>query len=376
MARRSERRRRRRRMPAHRPESRAAGSPESRRRSRSPHRQSGGSACRRIALPTVAPGLPSGHRPDAMPLRRPSSPRRPSESRGAFFPACAKGSTFSIVGRIDPRPRGRCMGFLVNPGCPILAERTGRMDQDLEELVARASDPRWIPAIYNYCDRRCARCRFSDRCFAFNEEAREGNAPEDIVDVVSGSLDRTLRLVRAYAEREAIDLDAITETATTEEVSSRDAVYGGPARRRGARIRNREWQTAGRARNAARDPGEGRRPRTRCDSLQWLSTMIAPKICRALTGLIDPSVAGGASHAKRRTRVSEDCAADDRRVACRMACASTKFGRAPTRFADAGLARRCSNASTRSSAERIPRAMEFVRPGFDEPAPGTFGRGA
>jgi hypothetical protein len=24
------------------------------------------------------------------------------------------------------------------------------------------------------------------------------------------------------------------------------------------------------------------------DSLQWLSTMIAPKICRALTGLIDP----------------------------------------------------------------------------------------
>ena len=125
MARGGERRRRRRRMHAHRPESRAAGSPESRRRSRSPHRQSGGSACRRIALPTVAPGLPSGHRPDAMPLRRPSSPRRPSESHGAFFPACAKGSTFSIVGRIDPRPRGRCMGFLVNPGCPILAEPPG-----------------------------------------------------------------------------------------------------------------------------------------------------------------------------------------------------------------------------------------------------------
>jgi hypothetical protein len=35
------------------------------------------------------------------------------------------------------------------------------MEQDLEELVARASDPRWIAAIYNYCDRRCARCRFS-----------------------------------------------------------------------------------------------------------------------------------------------------------------------------------------------------------------------
>lgn len=80
------------------------------------------------------------------------------------------------------------------------------MDQDLEELLARASDPRWIPAIYNYCDRRCARCRFSERCFAFDEEVRQGEPMQDAMEVASRSLSRSLRLLHGYAESEGLDL--------------------------------------------------------------------------------------------------------------------------------------------------------------------------
>ncbi len=242
------------------------------------------------------------------------------------------------------------------------------MDQDLEELVARASDPRWIPAIYNYCDRRCARCRFNDRCFAFNEEAREGNAPEDIVDVVSGSLDRTLRLVRAYAESEAIDLDAITETVTTEEVPLRDTVYEDPlvvaareyAIESGKLLDALETQLAIRAKVDVRDA---------VDSLQWLSTMIAPKICRALTGLIDPL-----SPAEHPTQNDAHGSAKIARLMIGDSLTAwrvvNEFGRAapdsPTRALAAML-----EQIDQELGERIPRAMEFVRPGFDEPVPGT-----
>jgi len=33
-----------------------------------------------------------------------------------------------------------------------------------EELLSKAKDPKYIPGIYNYCDRWCERCRFTSRC--------------------------------------------------------------------------------------------------------------------------------------------------------------------------------------------------------------------
>src|SRR5262245_27992687 len=130
-------------------------------------------------------------------------------SRLVFLFIATKGSTFP-AGRAYPFEEPQSEVFTGNPRRAILAVRAV-MDQDLEELVARASDPRWIPAISNYCDRRCARCRFNDRCFAFNEEARESNGAEDVVDVASRSLHRSVRLLHAYAESEGLDLDAEPE---------------------------------------------------------------------------------------------------------------------------------------------------------------------
>src|SRR5262245_635160 len=109
------------------------------------------------------------------------------------------------------------------------------MDQDLEELVARASDPRWIPAIYEYCDRRCGRCRFNDRCFTFAEQARDDHAREDgdgafdsaQAGAVAVSLERALGLLRALAAKEGID-PAGSRSETEEKIDVRMAIVNDP----------------------------------------------------------------------------------------------------------------------------------------------------
>ena len=240
------------------------------------------------------------------------------------------------------------------------------MDQDLEELVARASDSRWIPAIYNYCDRRCARCRFNERCFAFNEEARESRGDEDIVDVASRSLNRSVRLLRAYAEREGLDLEA--DPGGIEGEPARAEVEQDPL----VGAAHEYAIESGQLLNALAtqlDAGGAVDVRDAVDSLQWLSTMIGPKIHRAFACQRDatwpadhPTQNDSHGSAKIARLMIADSLAAWRVV--------NEIGRAaldsPTRSLAARLERIDHDLAT-----RIPRAMEFVRPGFDEPVPGT-----
>jgi hypothetical protein len=238
------------------------------------------------------------------------------------------------------------------------------MDQDLEELVARASDPRWIPAIYNYCDRRCARCRFSERCFAFDEEVRQGAPAQDVMEVASRSLGRSLRLLHAYAESEGLDLGE----GDPEEAPARGAAEGDPlvvaahhyAAECGTLLNALESQLGADAALDVRDA---------IDSLQWLSTMIGPKIYRALAGLADlipPSGHPVQNDAHGSAKTARLMIADSL-AAWRVVNA---FGRAAPESPTRSLAARLERIDA-DLAAHIPRAMEFVRPGFDEPLPGA-----
>ena len=238
------------------------------------------------------------------------------------------------------------------------------MDQELEDLVARASDPRWIPAIYNYCDRRCARCRFSERCFAFNEEVREGAGAEDIVDVASESLDRSLRLLHAYAESEGVDI----QTTDPGEVSARNAMEEDALVVATHQYASESWKLMD-ALESQLAPGAAVDVRDAIDSLKRLSTMIGPKIYRALAGLVDPL-----SPADHPTQNDAHGSAKTARLMIADSLAAwrvvNQLGRAsldsPTRTLAAMLDR-----IDQELAQRIPRAMEFIRLGFDEPIPGT-----
>jgi hypothetical protein len=87
---------------------------------------------------------------------------------------------------------------------------------DKERLKKLANDPRFIPGIYNYCDRWCERCPFTSRCMNYALSEDEFNKPEskDITNKafwenLHGIFQTTLEMVKETAEEMGIDLNAI-----------------------------------------------------------------------------------------------------------------------------------------------------------------------
>ena len=87
---------------------------------------------------------------------------------------------------------------------------------DKEQLKKLAGDPRFIPGVYNYCDRWCERCPFTSRCMNYELSENEFDSPEskDIQnqafwDKLHGVFQVTLEMVKETAEEMGIDLNAI-----------------------------------------------------------------------------------------------------------------------------------------------------------------------
>ncbi len=87
---------------------------------------------------------------------------------------------------------------------------------DKNDLLKLAQDPKYVPGIYNYCDRWCERCPFTSRCLNCELVERQfGDLKEnDQLNAAfwqrfSDMLYDTLKLVREAARERGIDLDAI-----------------------------------------------------------------------------------------------------------------------------------------------------------------------
>jgi hypothetical protein len=87
------------------------------------------------------------------------------------------------------------------------------MDEvEFDQIIARAGNPNLIPGIYNYCDRRCERCPFTERCFQYLETRREHSqdgprlGEESVGQAVARSLERSLDMLRIIGRRLGIDL--------------------------------------------------------------------------------------------------------------------------------------------------------------------------
>src|SRR3954454_13642975 len=93
---------------------------------------------------------------------------------------------------------------------------------EFDRLVARARDPLLIPGIYNYCDGRCPRCPFTQRCLTFldTQELKE-TAGEDrsLAETVGDSLQRTLEMLAEAARRDGVERSADDD----EDEGARDA---------------------------------------------------------------------------------------------------------------------------------------------------------
>jgi hypothetical protein len=87
---------------------------------------------------------------------------------------------------------------------------------DKKRIEELAEDPRFIPGIYNYCDRWCERCAFTSRCmnYALSEDEFDSPQARDISnqafwDKLVGIFATTLEMVKEKAREMGIDVDAI-----------------------------------------------------------------------------------------------------------------------------------------------------------------------
>jgi len=80
---------------------------------------------------------------------------------------------------------------------------------------------KYIPGIYNYCDRWCERCPLKNRCFLYAREEKRlarhkarGEDPYDwniVMQDIKEDFKETLTLLRKFAEEQGIDLNALPE---------------------------------------------------------------------------------------------------------------------------------------------------------------------
>jgi len=244
------------------------------------------------------------------------------------------------------------------------------MDEASERAVADASDPRLIPGIYNYCHRRCEQCPFTERCLSFrmmrDDEVQHPDG--DALDAVARGFASTFDLLKGWCEREGIDFEQVRAEAASESMAEERArterdplhelafTYSKAAVSLVSGLEAlapfHEWPPAVREALA---------------TIGWYASMVAVKVGRALHG------ADGMNSAS----LDEDPVQNDWNGSAKvahLAIAESQrawdtlllVGQAPP---DARLrqTRQLLDQLDEGLARRFPHAVDFVRPGFDEP---------
>jgi hypothetical protein len=183
---------------------------------------------------------------------------------------------------------------------------------DKKQIEKLAKDPRFIPGIYNYCDRWCERCAFTSRCmtYALSEDEFDNPELQDINnkvfwDKLHGIFEVTLEMVKEKAEEMGIDLNAIDyEEITKQEEQVRKIVKEKPYCQAALSYIKKvdSWFDSNKGllenkvdelQTLAEADIPGTRPADEAVSIQdylevvcWYQHQIYVKLCRAASGLI------------------------------------------------------------------------------------------
>jgi hypothetical protein len=236
---------------------------------------------------------------------------------------------------------------------------------DFDRLVARAADPRLIPGIYNYCNGRCRRCAFTERCLTFldNRELESAAEPSTSAEMVGASLRRTLEILIEVARREGIDLEDVTKGEDVTAIED----DGEPPREDPLTARARQYGVLAWRIARALEPVVAQRGDAAVieavDTIEWFSTLISAKIRRATSGQSEESDDHDDVQADHNgsAKVALLGIAESRAAWSVL----MEVGRATADGVPA-QAVRMLDVLDRDLRARFPRATEFVRPGFDE----------
>jgi hypothetical protein len=254
-----------------------------------------------------------------------------------------------------------------------LLSAAGMDAAEFDRLVARARDPRLIPAIYNYCDGRCPRCPFTQRCLTFLDteelKASDGSS-RPLADIAGEALQRTLEMLAEAARRDGIDLGA--EPADAQEPPAE--ADPDQHRRDPLAVRARAYgQLAWRVARAIAPIAAARDDATVIEAvktIEWFSSMISAKLYRAICGYTE----GWESPDEAQTDFNGSAkialiGIGESRQAWGVLM---EEGRATADGVPA-QAVRMLEALDAEVRERFPRVMAFVRPGFDDAEAGKGG---
>ena len=184
------------------------------------------------------------------------------------------------------------------------------MDEDrMDEL---AGDPRFIPGIYNYCDRWCERCELTSRCLNYAMSQEDSGDPEAqdldnqaFWDKLHETFETTMEMIGEEVEEMDLDLD---EQGLQESIREQEEVHEAAEAQPYSRIAMRylevanDWLKAnerllddqdGEPESLARANNPGAEPidhaaglRDCLEVIRWYQHQIYVKLCRAASGTI------------------------------------------------------------------------------------------
>ena len=262
--------------------------------------------------------------------------------------------------------------------------------KSLREL---ARDPRFIPGVYNYCDRWCERCPLSNRClnYAMEKERDDGDpasrdlANEKFWQKLHESFQETIALVRADAKARGIDLDdpkLRAEVIAQERAERRRAAKDRPlARAAMAYVKGVDQWLQGakpllaatleelktQARLEIGDPeAEVAKLSDFTDVIRWYQHFIYVKLCRAIDSRASEELETD-EEMKPFPKDSDGTAKIALIAMERSISAWTGLRKSLSNDADGILDLLVQLTALRRETEKLfPEARAFVRPGFDE----------
>ena len=240
---------------------------------------------------------------------------------------------------------------------------------------ARDGEPRLIPGIYNYCDSRCARCRFSARCLPYLFETRLDRAGPDadeeaIFEEIAGP--------RPEPPPEWEELIAEANARASSMTPEEDAALDRQEEQHARTLANDRLAAAARGYSmsawnitrALESLVERRGDPVVIEAVESIGALAGPigsKVTRAVSSSIDAVDFGDDGFAQD--------AAGSAKVA-RLAIEESRGAWRVLSEGDRGTADGVPAAMLRvldeidaQLAERFPDAMAFVRPGFDTEDP-------
>ena len=238
------------------------------------------------------------------------------------------------------------------------------MSEGASRPPGRASGAPLIPGIYSYCDQRCERCRFAQRCLSYLERQRFENGELDLDDEPDADLSLLPAGLAGYSALEST-LSAMTPEDSVRLDSgsdvSRERLHAHPLVIAARQYALTAWKVTGALWAYVQKRGD---PAVldAVESVAALADVVASKTYRAVSGSLDPGfdardVASDANGSAKIARL----VVDESRRAWRTLIEVD-------RPADGGVPERLIRALDEIDvglAARFPRAMDFVRPGFD-----------